>query len=208
MGSPSQGVLVTFTSKNAPPTVGGGDLPLLFQVELFNYFLLWDPQPTSLLDSNSLRIPGKVFEVTLQQPSGASSSTLDETVLTKTNALLDGSQVRPLMHPVENQWEAPLFYSDEHSIFFVNPDEHVDLVAHYDGYFWNDVPSVVVPPDRLKIPPMYEEPVIPDPIGPVAHPLVDLINPQYQRAIGDNSQFAFGGAAFDAQGLVSKGGMR
>lgn len=207
LGTPTQGFGVTFTSKNAPPTVGGGDWTLFTQVELFNYLLLWDPQPTSLLDSNSLRIAGKVFEVRLLQPSGASAATLDETVLTKTNALLDGSQVRPLMHPVKNQWEAPLFYSDEHSIFFMSPDEHVDLVAHYEGYFWNDVAAVIIPPDRLKIPPMYEEPVIPDPIGPVAHPLVDLINPQYEHAISDNSRFTFAGTAFDAQGTVMKGGM-
>jgi hypothetical protein len=208
LGSPSQAVLVTFTSKNAPPSIGGGDLPLFFDVELFNYFLLWDPQPSAVLDSNSLRNPGKLLEVRLAQPSGASSTSLDETLFTKTGAMLNGHQIRPLMHPVENQWEAPLFYSDEHSVFFISPDEHVDLVRHYDGYFWNDLIVATVPPDRLKIPPMYEEPVIPDPIGPIAHPLVDLINPQYEHAIGDNSQFAFGGTSFDAQGIAMKGGVR
>jgi hypothetical protein len=78
-------------------------------------------------------------------------------------------------------------------------------VWKHNGYFWNDIPAQVIPPLNIKIPPLYERPVIPDPIGPISNPLVDLIHPNYDRAISDNNQFAFGGAAFDARGIATKG---
>ena len=208
LGSPSHFYRLRFTSKNAPPLIQPSIEPDLFlNVDAFNYFLLWQPQPAALLDSNTLREPGKQFTVTIRQPSGAASTTRDETVLTKKDPLGDGFRVRPLMQRVENQWEAPLFYNDERSIFFISPDEHVDMVSKYDGYYWNDLGVLTIPPDRFKITPLYEQPVIPDRIGPVINPLVDLIHPRYERAISDNTQFAFGGTLFDAQGIATKGAM-
>jgi hypothetical protein len=205
MGSPSRFYRLRFTSKNAPPLIEKSIDPDLFlNVDVFNYLLLWQPQPAALLDSNTLREPGKLFKVTIMQPSGAASSTRDENVLTKKDPLGDGFRVRPLMQRVENQWEAPLFYNDERSIFFISPDEHVDMVNKYNGYFWNDLGVLTIPPERVKITPLYEQPVIPDPIGPVINPLVDLIHPRYERAISDNTQFAFGGTMFDAQGIAAK----
>ncbi|MEA2964892.1 MAG: hypothetical protein QOI46_4990, partial [Alphaproteobacteria bacterium] len=206
LGSPWNFFSVTFTSKNAPPGIEpGADPALLDKVAVFDYILLWQPQTSSLLDSNALREPGKTFKVTITQPSGASSTQLDETVLTKVGPLADGFRVRTVMHPVENQWEAPVFYNDEHSIFFVRPDERVDMVWKHNGYFWNDIPAQVTPPINIKIPPLYERPVIPDPIGPISNPLADLIHPNYDRAISDNNQFVFGGAAIDARGIATKG---
>jgi hypothetical protein len=206
LGSPWRFFSVTFTSKNAPPRIElGADPALLDKVAVFDYILLWQPQTSSLLDSNALREPGKTFKVTITQPSGASSTQLDETVLTKVGPLADGFRVRTLMHPVENQWEAPVFYNDEHSIFFAKPDEHVQLVWNYTGYFWNDIAAQMTPPVSIRIPPLYERPVIPDPIGPISNPLVDLVHPNYDRAISDNNQFVFGGAAFDARGIAMKG---
>src|SRR5262245_45395155 len=106
------------TSKNAAPAVtAGADLTLCSQVDLFNYVLSREPQLNAVLDSNALREPGKTFAVRIQQPAGAASTTLDEDLLTKTNLMADGLLVRPLMHPTENQWDAPMFYSDERAVF-------------------------------------------------------------------------------------------
>ena len=205
LGEPRQGFTATFTSKNAPPAMaGGGDLSLLFDVELFNYVLLWEPDLTAVTDGNSLREPGKAFKVRVAQPSGAASSTLDEVLWTKTSAMAPGFRVRPLMHPTENQYEAPLFYSDERGVLFVEPTERIESIAHYTGYFWNDIPAMAIPVDKIKIPPLYEQPVVRDPLGPVENPLVKVINPNYERAISGNSQFAYGGVAFDARGIAAK----
>jgi hypothetical protein len=204
MGQPFHVSHAVFTSKNAAPQLRNGLDSPLFGVELANYFLLWDPQPTSVTVANALREPGKLFEVRIQQPEGATSRTLDETLFTKTAALLDGFTVRPLMHPVQNQWEAPLFYADENSTFFISGDERVELVLHYDGYFWNDIVTEFPRPDKVKIPPLYEQPVIRDPLGPVEHPLETVINRNYERVISDNTPFAYGDVAFDARGVVAK----
>src|SRR6266536_1747067 len=135
---------MTLTSKNAAPAVSSGsDFALLFQVEVFNYILLWEPHLSSVLDYNRLYETGKSFAVRIQQPDGAAQYQIDENLLTKTNPMWNGFKVRPVMHPTENQWEAPLFYSDERSIFFIAPDERVDLVADYEWYYWNDTPVVV-----------------------------------------------------------------
>jgi hypothetical protein len=98
-----------------------------------------------------------------------------------------------------------LFYCDERAVFFVNPAERVDMVSDYNGYYWNDV--FVLAAEKIKVPPLYEAPVkvIKDPIGPVANPLINLANPNFERVMMDNKQFTFGGAAFDARGIANKG---
>jgi hypothetical protein len=201
------GQLQTFdtvlTSKNAAPAViAGADPTLFWQVDVFNYVLLWEPQLSAAVDSNALREPGKTFTVRIGQPAGAAASTLDEDLLTKTGLMPDGFRVRPLMHPTVNQWDAPLFYSDERAVFFINPAERIDMVKDYQGYYWNDTPSL--PLGKIKIPPLYETPVIKDPIGPVINPLTKLVNSNFERVITDNKQFAFGGATFDARGIAGK----
>jgi hypothetical protein len=196
---------VVFTSKNAAPSIKNeADSPLFLQVDLFNYILLWEPQLNSALDSNRLRDPGKTFTVRIEQPSGAASGHIDENLLTKTAPMQDGFHVRPLAHPTVNQWDAPLFYSDERAVFFINPAERIDMMRDYSGFYWND--AIVQPADKIKIPPIYETPVtvIKDPIGPVVNPLINVANPNFERVITDNKPFAFGGVAFDARGIANK----
>ena len=81
-------------------------------------------------------------------------------------------------------------------------------MADYGGYYWIDVVAMAVAPDVIRYQPVYEKPVIPDPIGPVVNPVEAVSNPNYKVTINANSQFAFGGAAFDARGIVTKGVVR
>jgi hypothetical protein len=194
-----------FTSKNAPPIIKeASDFPLRLNPELFNYLMLWSPQPEAVLNGNTLSMPGNVFKVRIMQPAGAIQCMLHETVLTKTNQLEEGFLVRPIMHPVANQWEAPLFYSDEHSVFFISPDERIKSLHFYDGYYLNDAESVHVPVEKIDIPPLYEQPVITDPRGPIVNPLENFINQNYEQTISNNNEFVYRGTAFDANGVVTR----
>ncbi|MDQ1833709.1 neuraminidase-like domain-containing protein [Massilia scottii] len=199
-----QGFNIVFTSKNAAPSINAGyDSKLLTGVAVFNYTLLWTPAPTSALDSNRLRAPGKVFTVRVDQPNGATDPHLDQHLLTKTAPMLDGFRIRPLMQPVANQWNAPLFYSDERALFFINPTEKVEMVSDFNGYY--DLGDITI--GTVEIPPLYEIPVviIKDPLGPVANPLIQVANQNFERVITDNRQFSFNGAVFDARGMAQGG---
>ncbi|CUI02904.1 hypothetical protein BN2497_585 [Janthinobacterium sp. CG23_2] len=199
-----QGFNIVFTSKNAAPSINADcDDKLLTDVDVFNYMLLWTPAPTSALDSNRLRVPGKVFTVRVDQPNGATEPHLDQHLLTKTAPMLDGFRIRPLMQPVANQWNAPLFYSDEQALFFINPTEKVEMVSDFDSYY--DLGDITIGP--VEIPPLYEIPVviIKDPLGPVANPLIQVASQNFERVITDNRQFSFNGAVFDARGMAQGG---
>jgi hypothetical protein len=199
----NHGFSVVFTSKNSPPNIyTQGDLNLLLNPALFNYVLLWSHQTAIRLDSNSLRVPGNICQVTIAQPPGATSGTRSEKLLEKTGNLADDFRVRPIMHPVANQWQAPLFYSDEHSVFFIGADERVNL--GFGGFYWNESDAVLVSPERIEIPELYEKPAIEDPVGPVINPLENLINPYYEQVINNNSVFVYRGTAFDANGVVTE----
>jgi Neuraminidase-like domain/Salmonella virulence plasmid 28.1kDa A protein len=210
-GSPTQAFTITFTSKNSPPLISTVLDPGTFHdVDVFNYELFWRPAPSSVLGTYALREPGKVFKVTIDQPAYALAKAQDETLLTKTAKLFDGFRIRPVMHKIQNQWEAPFFYSDEHSVFFVQAEEVLGG-GFFGGFFFSDVPSVNVPPLKIELPPLYEQPVR-DPLGPVekgmgpvVNPLVEGIHPAYEQAISNNNAFSYGGSTFDAGGLAKLG---
>jgi hypothetical protein len=107
-----------------------------------------------------------------------------------------------VLHGVENQWEAPFFYSDEHSVFFVQGDELVWNDSWFE--FFYEV-GHVVGFELKEIPYLYEEPVIPDLRDPVINPWVEVVNQHYTTLIADNTQFDFEGVAFNAGGVA--GGM-
>jgi len=211
VGYPSWAKLfsVVFTTKHGSPTVEERwDPDFLEIVDDFNRKLLWQPGRTSSHEFNALREPGRTFKVAIAQPPGAMMSAADETLLTKTDLLYPGFVARPIRHAVENQWEAPLFYSDEHSVFFVKPSERAADVGVYGGYFWFESPSLMPTPREIQFPPLYEPPVVRDPRRPANRPFDGPINPNYEWTIGNDRVFAYRGAAFDAQGLVRKGGLR
>jgi hypothetical protein len=194
---------VTFTSKNAPPLVGGfGFLEIFFTVEAFNYVLFWKAAPGGQLDAGSLSVADNPLKVNITQPEHASSKEIVETLLTPTGRVFAGHHIRPILKYTENPWETPFFYHDQHSTFFVKPDEKVIMVDEYIWYYVELAPPVVV-----YIPPIYEVP-IPDPIGPVINPplsgLGGGINPAAQFVLPVDNQFAYGGAKFDARGIVKE----
>ncbi|MFN2169244.1 MAG: hypothetical protein ACK2U9_23665, partial [Anaerolineae bacterium] len=57
-------------------------------------------------------------------------------------------------------------------------------------------------PGAIEIPPLYEEPVFVDPLGPVTTLADPLVRPEYERFIRNNSLFYYRGTAFDANGIV------
>ena len=207
---------VTFTSKHSAPLIeplglnlffgdSSGFAELLEPVKSFNAKLFWVGQTGAQLDSNSLRLPDRTFEVAVEQPAGGSTEPKSERVLTKTQVLLDGFRVRPVMHAVENQWEAPFFYSDEHSVFFVQGDELI-----WDDS-WFDVFYDVGPAVHLELPDLpllYEEPVIPDLGDPVINPFVDVVNPNFSQVIKGSAPFVFEGVTFDPKGRSAPAGGR
>jgi hypothetical protein len=190
---------VIFTSKNSGPIVREDDPDALLRdgVDVFYQHLFWDRQVESTLDSTSLDVPR--FDLTLRvgQPASAWSPTIDETLFTKK---LDqpGFNVRPAMHPVENQWEAPFFYADEHSTFFVKPDERV-----FDFSRVVDYVPIPFDPVVVEIPPLFEQVVVPNPRDPIWDPdWASLVNPNIKNVIGENVSFELDGVQFGALGLM------
>jgi hypothetical protein len=205
-GWPISRFRIVFTSKNAPPFVsdeGDGDEELLDIPELFNLNLLWNPQVVSTLDMNSLSESGNKLLVRIMQPSGAVSNSQTERILTKPEELEGNFRVRPTMHPVANQWEAPLFYSDEHSLFSIHPEERIESDLTDNGYYWSDTGAVLVSPEKIDIAPLFERSAITDPSTSVSHLLEDFMSSNYEQAISNNTPFMYRGTAFDASGVVN-----
>jgi hypothetical protein len=137
------------------------------------------------------------------QPANAAKSVQNYTLTTKRNVLFPGYAVRPLMHPAENQWNAPFFYRDEHSQFFVEPTEKVVLVRDEPGYYFPTTPVAV---EAIDIPPLIEQKPLPDPAGPVINPGDFFINnPAIQVTLPAETTFQFGNVLFGGTGQVNSG---
>jgi hypothetical protein len=190
---------VIFTSKNCAPIVreDDPDIALRDVVEVFYQRLFWDRQAESTLDSTSLDVPRLDLTVRVGQPANAWSPTVDETLLTKK---LDhpGFNLRTVMHPIENQWEAPFFYADEHSTFHVRPDERV-----FDFSLVVDYVPIPLDPIVVDIPPLVRQVVVENPRDPIWDPAWSkLVNPNLMNVIGENVSFKLDGVRFDALGLM------
>src|SRR5215831_7462624 len=94
---------------------------------------MWAAHTDSDLEADSLHVAGKALDLTIAQPQDPKHPAV-ETVLTKTDRMLPGLRLRPLLHPVSDQWEAPFFYSDEHGTLVVTGSESVVewvKIVHY-----------------------------------------------------------------------------
>lgn len=152
---------LTFASKNAPPQVEAvADPWLAGNVEGFNRRLFWERQNGGLIDGAGFVVPRADFTVRVTQPAGATMPFVDEMLLGK--RVGGGAwRVIPAMHPVENQWQAPFFYQDEHHTFFVQGTERIDRFTTLDSYL--DLPAISQIPIHHAIPELIDHPVGPEP---------------------------------------------
>ncbi|HMK25358.1 MAG TPA: neuraminidase-like domain-containing protein [Chitinophagaceae bacterium] len=203
----------TFTSKNAAPYLEYIDDTILYNkvrdnlaVTFFNPYS-GTPQPVAFSNTNFL-MPDKNFRVNVKQPFGASKTEVTENVLTKKVMLTNGFSILPTWHPVENQVEAPISYADEHSTFFIKPDEDVFYpIWRYDDYYplieislLKDIPVLVEKPVKGWPP---EEIINKGDI--VSNPwewnrnAVD-INLNYTKMLATTQTFNFAGVEFGTDG--------
>ncbi|GAB1452745.1 hypothetical protein MASR2M47_28010 [Draconibacterium sp.] len=216
-GQQKNGVF-TFTSKNASPYLEYKfDSKLAQQVINPLYFSFHKPYEGTpeATESNNTQIlmPGKNFKVNVEQPAGASTTEITESVLTKKDVLTKGFAILPTFHPVENQFEAPLSYADEHSTFFVKPDEKVFTpIWGFDFYY-----PIKEAPVLIDIPILVEKPIkdwIPEEILTIDETLItgnpwekntELINvnSNYTKVLATSQTFAFGDAMFGAGGKMA-----
>jgi len=189
---------VTFTSKNVGPLVDEDDPDFALRVmDVFYQQQFWDPHANATLDAASLDVNALDLTLRVAQPDTAATPTIDELVLTK-KLNHAGYNLRTVMHPVENQWEAPYLYADEHSTFVVQPDER--FVSYWDHI---DYVPILFDPVVVDVPPLREQVTIPDPRDPIWNPpWADLVNPNLKAVVGNTDVFDFGGATFGALGLM------
>jgi hypothetical protein len=190
---------VIFTSKNASPIVLE-DLPdpeLVNDVGRFYEQLFWERQSESTLDANSLDIPNTDLILRIEQPPNAASATVDEKLLTKALSPFPGWNVHTVMHRVENQWEAPFFYADEHSTFYVQGDETHHTVRDVDDYI-----PIAVAATPIHLDDLYEEVIVERPLDPIWDPpWKRLVNPRITTVLAADVSFELDGQRFDALGL-------
>jgi hypothetical protein len=172
----------------------------LTDVDVQNYRMWWAAHSDAVLDTNSLYYPGSVLDARVDQPETASQPTRTEVVLTKTAKLTPGLRIRPLMHPTENLFEAPFFYTDEHSVFYVQPDESVVLEPrrYYVDEFVPTFDGLVA-----QLPKYHYKPVVvprPEPGDPV--PWIQDLDPYVSNVIANNDVFVFDGIKLGAAGPV------
>lgn len=186
---------LTFTSTNSAPLVTL-EVPALWAILGDNAKMLeLGRTPLPPFNANSWIYPDKEFTVRVEQPS-MPMTPVPMHVLTKTDSLLDGFRVRPVLHDSFNQWELPMFYTDERSVFFVRGDERTYSNIVIPPYFAEDL--ILHAPLLEKLPTIVEipiKPVIPKPDDPV-------VNPPYQILLPGNNEFEFGGTIFDAGGAA------
>ena len=203
----------TFTSKNSAPYLEYIDDTILYNkvrnnlaVTFFNPYA-GTLQSVAFFNTNFL-MPDKNFRVNVKQPSGATTREVTENVLTKKDMLTNGFSILPTWHPVENQFEAPLSYADEHSTFFVKPDEDVFTpIGRYDGYY----PVLEIPILR-DIPVLVEKPIRGWPPQEIINPGDIVSNPwewnlnafdvnsNYTKMLATTQTFAFGDVVFGTGG--------
>ncbi|UOZ03508.1 neuraminidase-like domain-containing protein [Amycolatopsis sp. WQ 127309] len=105
---------------------------------------------------------------------------------------ITASTVEPA-HDLANRWDAPFFFHDSRSSFYVTTAEEQVSVPEWGGYVVTPQPAGVVP----QLPPMvYQKPVfeIPDRVGPVAvGPDAGVIDPvQMQHYVTEDAYITRG----------------
>ncbi|HKI88224.1 MAG TPA: neuraminidase-like domain-containing protein [Draconibacterium sp.] len=215
-GGQNKNSVFTFTSKNAPPYLeyrNDDDIYDKLKVGLDTFF--FNPYygtsvPTSLYNTQ-LFMPGKELKVNVAQPSGALTSEKTESILIKKDKLTPGFLILPLRHIIENQFEAPVSYADEHSNFFIQADESkYTPIRIFDGYY----PIRETPIKYFEIPELVKKPIPGWPPEEIIGFGDDVVinnpwtwneqavrtNANYNVVLPTEDTFAFGDAIFDTGG--------
>ena len=126
--------------------------------------------------------------------------------------LTNGFSILPAWHPVNNQFEAPITYADEHSTFFVKPDEEAfTAIWEFHGYYI--LPDI---PILSEIPVMVEKPVKGWPPDEILHVDEEVvvsnpwewsqqipdINTNYTKVLATKQTFTFGNTEFGTGGKM------
>lgn len=208
--STKRNAVLTFTSKNAPPFLEYTDDNLLYdQVRNYVTHTYLDPYDGTgngaALHNTQFILPGKSFKIGVDQPAGAAKPVEIENLFTKKSMLKDEFSVLPVWHPVENQYEAPFSYADEHSTLFGKPDETVTYVRDIDIYY------PVFDPVIISDPPLLIEEPIPGwpPVNEFENQFEDIVdnpwrwtdnvqhrNTNFNVLLPEGSTFTFGNTTF------------
>jgi len=208
------GGTLVFTSKNAPPYIQKyqHDTELTEQVARFNRTTLIKTESATFPDNNRIVNEGRDFNLNVIQPFGAKAKEIKENLFSKKEPLTTGFNVLPLNHPVSNQFEAPVSYTDERSTLFVQPSEAIEYVSDFNGYYpyFPDKPLIIIPPIlREPVPkwPPFDAP-LPRPGDILGNPWQEVIDPV---AVGNNinilvsgtETFKFGNTLFGPSGKIA-----
>ncbi|MEI6575771.1 MAG: neuraminidase-like domain-containing protein [Bacteroidota bacterium] len=201
---------IVYTSKNSPPKVYTLAQDT-FLAENVQHFLRDEILESYFNDSveayhnyNAFRIESNHLDLEITQPSLAESPVILENLITQNGNQFGGFRLFPTKHPVRNQWEAPLYYEDERSSFYIKPKE-LDTLAiwEYEDYYDIGIHDYTEYP--IYVPPLQEEVIIPDLKGPVINPVdefVNVMNPNIDKVLTSVMTFGFDEAVFDAGGKV------
>ncbi len=219
-GGEQGSAVLTFTSKNAPPYLEySTDTAIINKVinPLYAaYHKPYEGTPDVTETYNTkIIMPGNTFKVNVKQPSGADTSEITESVLTKKSVLTKGFSILPCWHHVENQFEAPVFYNDEQSTFFVKPEEKTFVpLPKYEGYY----PTFEFFIKHKDIPELVREPITVGPPPELLDVGSDITNPwkwnneairtnvNFKTMLPTNDTFVFGETVFDTGGRISGSG--
>lgn len=212
-----QGSIFTFTSKNTAPYIDHDSVDgTLLDINIANDTMFrkaYEELGVPIQNyGTQLLMPSKNFQVAVSQPDGSIYNGDTESVLTKNNFLTNDFSILSLRHPIENQYEAPFIYADEHSTFFVQPNENIfqETVSDHDGFY--TLPRTKVP----EIPPLatrtpikgWPEEIITQPGEFVSNPLFSAvrtpgINENVKNVLVGPGSFTYGSSTFTASGNIT-----
>jgi len=201
---------ILYTSKNVPPKVYADTKDdvlydeirqFLYDQFLNDYYVQDVPAEHTF---NKFKILSREFNVGINQPLLAESPVIRQHLITQGSELFGGFRLLPTRHIIKNQWEAPLYFSDEHSTFYIKPDEQLTLaIWGYEDYYDIGIHDFTEYP--VFVPPLREEPLIPDFSGPVINPVDEILdrkNVNIDKVLTTGLTFAFDKAVFGPGGKV------
>nr|WP_315173790.1 neuraminidase-like domain-containing protein [uncultured Flavobacterium sp.] len=201
----------TFTSKNAPPLIEQfvHDSELQTKVANANNTSFVKVESQASLDNNRIYNYGNKFSINIDQPQNALQIEIKKGIFTKKPELTNGFTVLPLRHSIENQFEAPISYTDERTTLFSQPEEKISYVGDYEVYYPMppiiiEEPPIIIDRPRPGWPPI--DPSNPDFGGIFNDPRIvndPITNGNINTILPNEASFQFGGIIFSMEGRIT-----